>query len=162
MKCLFVVYALSAAVLYQKEFLLCWWCSGETQGQKETQSSLIHYQHVRWTPSVYNIEMSVYSAQNQKLAHFYLIRPSHIVLGSIYDNAFLGFQTHYHYHSRNMINICVKITTSLSNSSCSKVINSKLIRQLHRHLTFSKCYSVLTHSGSSFTMCLFCQLLFTL
>lgn len=52
--------------------------------------------------------MSFYSAQNQKLAHFYLIRPSHIVLGSIYDNAFLGFQTHYHYHSRNMINICVK------------------------------------------------------
>jgi len=52
--------------------------------------------------------MNVYSAQNQKLAHFYLIRPSHIVLGSIYDNTFLGFQTHYHYHSRNMINICVK------------------------------------------------------
>lgn len=46
MKCLFVVYAFSAAVSYQKEFLLCW-CSGEAQGQAETQSSLIHYQHVR-------------------------------------------------------------------------------------------------------------------
>jgi len=39
--------ALSAAVLYQQEFLLCWWCSGEAQGQRETQLSLIHYQHVR-------------------------------------------------------------------------------------------------------------------
>lgn len=106
MKCLFVVCTLSAAVSYQKEFLLCW-CSGEAQGQAETQSSLIQYQHVRWTP-VYNIEMSFYSALNQKLAHFYLIRPSHMMLGSIYDNAFLGFQTHYHYRSWNIINICVK------------------------------------------------------
>uniref|UniRef100_A0A9J8BLY4 Neuronal growth regulator 1 n=1 Tax=Cyprinus carpio carpio TaxID=630221 RepID=A0A9J8BLY4_CYPCA len=30
---------------YQKEFLLCW-CSGGAQGQAETQSSLIQYQHV--------------------------------------------------------------------------------------------------------------------
>lgn len=98
---------LSAAVLYQKEFLLCV-CSGEAQGQAETQSSLIQYQHVRWTPSVYNIEMSFYSALNQKFANFYLIKPSQIVLSSIYDNAFLGFQTHYHYRSRTIINICVK------------------------------------------------------
>ncbi len=79
MKFIFVVFMLSAAVSYQKEFLLCV-CSGEAQGQAETQSSLIQYQHVRWTPSVCNIEMSFYSALNQKLAHFYLIKPSHIVL----------------------------------------------------------------------------------
>lgn len=161
MKCVFVVFTLSAAVSYQKEFLLCW-CSGGAQGQAETQSSLIQYQHVRWTPYVYNFEISFYSALNQNLAHFYLIRLLNIVLGSIYDNAFLGFQTHYHYHSRNIINICVKDNNLFSAPSCRKVVNSKLIRQLHRHLTFSKCFSVLTHSGSLFTMCLFCQLLFRL